>query len=347
MHAITFQSVGQVAYQRVDDPEIATPGDAIVRVVRSAVCGSDLHPYHGRETGLDPGTVMGHEFLGRIVELGPEVRAFAIGDLVASPFSTACGACDPCRRGLSARCISGALFGWVEGGRGLQGAQAEYVRVPLADTTLVAVPADLDLDVALLLGDVLPTGFYAARRAEVEPGATIAILGCGPVGLAAILAARAAGAERIYAVDAVRERLALAANFGATPVALDGRDVATRLRESGASIASVIEAAGTPAATQLALEIARPGGTIAAVAVHHEPHFAFSPVQAYDKNVTYRTGRCPARSLMPELVRWARVHAAEAARLVTHRMPLASGSDAYACFDSKRDGCIKLVFTID
>jgi threonine dehydrogenase-like Zn-dependent dehydrogenase len=343
LRAITFQNVHEVACERVPDPVIVDPGDVIVRVLRSAVCGSDLHVYHGRETGLDRGTVMGHEFLGDVVEAGSGVGAFRRGDRVVSPFSTACGKCDACRRGLSARCSAGALFGWVVAGSGLHGAQAEYVRVPLADSTLVAVPEALDLDVALLLGDVLPTGYYAARCAAIESGQTVAVLGCGPIGLAAILAAGTAGAGRIAAIDLIPERLAIAASYGAIPMTPTESEIA-RWRDR-ADV--VLEAAGSPAASRLALELVRPGGTIAAVAVHNEPAFAFSPVQAYDKNLTYRTGRCPARSLMPELIGWMRAHADDLARMITHRLPLAAAADAYACFDAKREGCIKLLFDLE
>jgi len=346
MQAITFRGVRQLAFETVDDPAIFHPRDAIVRVERSAVCGSDLHVYHGREVGLDPGTVMGHEFLGTIVELGHDVRNFTAGDRVVSPFSTACGTCDPCTRGLSARCVAGALFGWVSNQRGLQGAQAEFVRVPLADTTLVAAPEGVDLDVALLLGDVLPTGFYAARRAEIGPRSPVVVLGCGPVGLAAVLAARAAGAEHVFAVDGVPERRAVAAHFGATPFDPSAPDVVACLHDAGAphGADAVLEAAGTAAASRLALELVRPGGTIAVAAVHNESQFAFSPSAAYDKNVTHRSGRCPARSLMPDLIAWVREHQQDVAQIVTHRLPLSSGVDAYPRFDSKRDGCIKVVF---
>lgn len=348
MRAITFQGVRQLAYESVADPTILAPLDAIVRVERSAVCGSDLHVYHGREIGIDPGTVMGHEFLGTIVEIGTGVRHFGVDDRVVSPFSTACGHCDPCARGLSARCVAGALFGWVSNRMGLQGGQAEYVRVPLADTTLIAVPSDLDLDVALLLSDVLPTGFYAAQRAEIRPRSTVAVIGCGPVGLAAVLAARHAGAERVFAVDAVAPRWTMAARFGATAFDAKSADLAPRLHEAAGleGIDAVIEAAGTPAASRLALELIRPGGTIAAVAVHNEAHFGFSPTAAYDKNATYRSGRCPARSLMPDLVEWVRVHQRDAVQLVTHRFPLSAGVDAYPFFDTKQDGCIKLVLQL-
>ena len=158
MKAITFQEVESLSYETVPDPEIRAPGDVILRVRLAAICGSDLHVYHGRETGLDPGTVMGHEMLGEVVETGPDVRQFAVGDWVVCPFSTSCGECFYCREGLTARCSRGRLFGWVEKGEGLHGGQAELVRVPLADSTLVAIPDGAPVEEALLAGDVLSTG---------------------------------------------------------------------------------------------------------------------------------------------------------------------------------------------
>jgi len=345
MRALLFQSIGRVSYERIADPARADPGDAIVRVLRASVCGSDLHVYHGREAGLDPGTVMGHEFVGEVVDVGPAVRAFWRGDMVVSPFSTACGQCEPCDRRLSARCTSGALFGWVQGGVGLQGAQAELVRVPFADATLVRVPEGLDLDVALLLGDVLPTGLYCAQRAEVGPGGVCVVVGCGPVGLAAVLAARDHHPDQLFAVDAIPERLALAARFGATPLDLNAGDVVDRVLAAtrGFGADAVLEAVGNPASSRLAWQIVRPGGVVSAVGVHNEAQFAFTPMDAYDKNLTYRIGRCPARSLMPQLLPWVQSRRQDAAALITHRMPLEQGAAAYALFDAKRDGCIKVV----
>jgi len=208
------------------------------------------------------------------------------------------GGCYYCAIGLTARCTAGTLFGWVEGGEGLNGGQAEYVRVPMADATLMRLPDDIGLDEALLLGDVLATGYHCARMAEVGPEGTYVVLGCGPVGLMAVLAARSLGAERLLAVDAVPERLALAAQFGAAPLQLDRADVVAEVRQAtgGRGADAVLEAAGTEAAGRLAYDLVRPGGTIAVVGMHHADRFSFSPGEAYDKNLTYRVGRCPART---------------------------------------------------
>src|ERR1051326_6836968 len=165
MRAITYRAPHALRVERVPDPVLLAPTDALVRVRLAAICGSDLHVWHGRETGLDPGTVMGHEFLGEVVDKGAEVSRVRVGDLAVSPFTTSCGACFYCRQGLTARCARGQLFGWVERGAGLHGAQAELVRVPLAETTLLPLPPGLAPEAGLLLGDVLSTGHHAAVMA--------------------------------------------------------------------------------------------------------------------------------------------------------------------------------------
>jgi threonine dehydrogenase-like Zn-dependent dehydrogenase len=344
--ALTFHGLRDVRYAETPDPRILDARDAIVKVEMAGLCGSDLHVYHGRETGIDPGTVMGHEFVGRIEALGADVRGFAPGDRVASPFSTNCGACYYCAHGLSARCVSGQLFGWVEAGVGLHGAQAPMVRVPLADATLFRLPDDLDLPEALLLCDVLPTGDHCAAMAEVGSGRAVVVLGCGPVGLAAVLSARERGAARIHAVDSVDERLARAAAFGAIPVDLrrDNPIAIVRADTDGRGADSVLEAVGSPQAARLAFDLVRPGGIISTAGVHHESTFPFSPAQAYDRNLTWRIGRCPARSRMEGLLPLVRRRREDLAALITHRLPLAEGAAAYALFDAKRDGCLKVAF---
>jgi threonine dehydrogenase-like Zn-dependent dehydrogenase len=346
VRALTFQGVRDIRYAETPEPRLAHERDAIVGVELAGLCGSDLHVYHGRETGIDLGTVMGHELVGRVIETGPAVGDLHPGDRVAAPFSTCCGACEYCRRGLSARCVSGRLFGWVQAGEGLQGGQAPLVRVPMADATLFRLPDDVDLPEALLLCDVLPTGAWCAAQARVEPGRTVAVLGCGPVGLMAILAARDLGAERIHAVDSVDARLARADAFGATPVDLRRGDAVAAIRAAtgGHGVDAVLEAVGSPQAGRLAFDVVRPGGIVSTVGVHHEAEFPFSPAEAYDRNLTWRIGRAPARSLMEGLLPMVRRRRGELAALITHRLPLAQGREAYALFDARRDGCLKVAF---
>jgi threonine dehydrogenase-like Zn-dependent dehydrogenase len=343
MRAVTFHSPGDLRVERVPDPELLAPTDALVAVTLAAICGSDLHVWHGRERGLDQGTVMGHEFLGTVVDVGSAVTGISRGDRVVSPFTTSCGECFYCNRQLPARCERGQLFGWVERGVGLHGGQAELVRVPMARSTLVRLPEDLAPESGLVLGDVLATGYHCAVLARVESGTIAAVVGCGPVGLMAVLAARELGAGRVFAIDSVPERLALAARMGGEPVRLgDSTLVQVREATGGRGPDAVLEAVGTEAAARLAFDLVRPGGTIGAVGVHHEAVFPFSPGQAYDRNLTISIGRCPARQYMDRLIPMAKRHEAELRALFTHRMSLDDAPAAYRTFDAKAQGCIKV-----
>jgi threonine dehydrogenase-like Zn-dependent dehydrogenase len=348
LQAITFDGVESLKFETVADPVIVDDGDVIVEVHAAGICGSDLHPYLGRERGLDRGTIMGHEFVGRVVDVGGGVRAFRRGDRVVAPFTTSCGACSSCELGLTSRCSRGQLFGWVENGRGLHGAQAERVRVPLADTTLVAVPAALSDDaLALLAGDVLSTALFAAELADIAAGDTVAIVGCGPVGLLAVRAALARGAGAVFALDAVASRLAIAERFGATPVRIDDHAAIGFVRErtGGRGADAVIEAVGSPEATRAAADLLRPGGVLAAIGVHTEPHLALSPGELYDRNLTYAAGRCPARRMLPAALELAERDAL-LVDLISHRLPLSEGVDAYRRLAAREEGWAKVVLTL-
>jgi threonine dehydrogenase-like Zn-dependent dehydrogenase len=345
MRALVFEDIRRVSCATVPDPSIQDAGDVVVRVRAAAVCGSDLHVYRGLETGLDSGTVMGHELAGEVVEVGSGVTRFRAGDLVVSPFTTSCGSCFYCRLGLTARCERGQLFGWVEKGRGLHGVQAESVRVPLADSTLVSVPEEIPPEEALFAGDVLATGWFGAESAGAVPGRIVVVVGCGPVGLMAVIASRELGAERVFAVDALPERLALAERWGAEPVDFQKEDAVSRVREAteGRGADGVVEAVGSPQASRLAYELVRPGGTIAAVGVHVEDRLAFKPGEIYDKNLTYRAGRCPARSYMDRLLPLLRSRKYDFGTLISHRLPLEEGPRGYDLFNRRVDGCTKVV----
>lgn len=345
MQALTFEDVEQVRYQSIPDPVIVDDSDAIVRTRMTAICGSDLHVYHGRETGLDRGTVLGHEFIGEVVEIGSSVEHFQLGDRIVSPFSTSCGRCFYCNSGLTARCERGQLFGWREAGQGLHGAQAEYVRVPLADSTLVHAPDDLPPEVVLLAGDVLSTGLFSARVGDVGTGSAVGVVGCGPVGLMAVAAALSLGARIVFAIDWVHERLDLAADFGAVPVNFHEVDPSSVVREAtdGRGVDAVLEAVGNSAAGHLAMNLVRPGGTIMAVGVHTERDFPFTPMAAYDKNLVFKTGRCSARHYIERSLAVARSGRFALDRIISHRLPLEDGVEAYRIFAEKLDGCTKVV----
>lgn len=342
MRGLVLEGTRHIAYRDdLVEPEVLDPRDAIVELTAAGLCGSDLHPYEGREA-VQFGVVQGHEIVGHVVAVGSQVTTVRPGDRVLAVFTTSCGRCGACRRGLSARCESGWLFGYgAPGGDVLHGGQAERVRVPLADGTLVKVPPSLSDKEAVLLTDNLPTAAYAVQRADVGQGDAVAIVGLGSVGLLSVVASRAAGAGTILGIDPVDDRRQRAAALGAT---VRTHDNAADLR---GHFDAVIEAAGTMAAQRLAFSLVRPGGTLSIIAVQTDQAFAFSPVQAYDSNITVRTGRAPVRSLLDKLL--TRVTAGElpipAAAVVTHDdVPLADGPDLYRRFAAREPGLVKAVF---
>ena len=347
MHGLTFAGKELIEYSSVKDPVLLQPTDAIVKITLSGICGSDLHVYHGRETGLDYGTVMGHEFVGIIEETGTDVKKFKKGAKVVSPFTTSCGECFYCRIGLTCRCEKGSLFGWMEKGHGLHGAQAAYVRVPMADSTLLPLSSDLNEKKGLLLGDVFSTGYFCAENGAIKPGNAYVVIGCGPVGLMAIIAARHLGAEMLFAIDTIPERLDKARQFGATPLNASVLNVQDEIlnHTHGRGADAVMEVVGSEQTLMLAIDLLRPGGTISSVGVHTAKHFAFSPGQAYDKNLTYKSGRCPARYYAEKLLREEVPQRYPIEDIITHQFSLRDGPKAYEVFDKKKDGCIKAILT--
>ncbi len=345
MHGVCLVAPGEVVWREVPDPRIEATTDAIVAVELAGLCGSDLHPFFGRERGLDPGTVMGHEFVGRVLEVGGDVVSVRPGDRVYAPFSTSCRQCAACLSGLTSRCEHGQLFGWISGGAGLHGGQAERVRVPLADGTLKVVPAGLSSEAALLLGDNFSTACFCADLAAIQPDGVTVIIGCGSVGLLGIMAARLHGAGQVVAIDPVPERRARAAALGALPLEPgEGAVAAIRALGGGQGAHSVMELVGLPAAQRLAWDVLRPGGVMAVIGCHCTPGFAFSPAEAYDKNLTYRTGRCPARHYMDQMTGRVQRELPQITQVITHRFAPTACVQAYDVFAHQRDGCIKAVF---
>ena len=349
MKALTFQGKEDIQFTSLKDPEILSPTDVVVKVNLCAICGSDLHVYHEREKGIDTGTAMGHEFAGEIVEVGRDVKLLGPGDLVMSPFTTSCGQCFYCRIGLTCRCVHSQLFGWVEKGHGLHGGQAEFVRVPLADSTLVKIPEGIAMEEALLLGDILSTGFYCARQAEVKESGVYVVVGCGPVGLMAVIGAREMGAEKIFALDTVPERLAKAKEFGAIPIHALEQSPKEIVGEAtdGRGADGILEAVGSHQAVKTGAELVRPGGIVASVGVCTDAHLAFSPVEAYNKNLTYKIGRCPARYMMDQLIPIVREKKYDLSSIFTHRMKLSEGTLGYEIFSGRKDHCLKVLLETD
>lgn len=346
MRGVCFESVEKIAVRQLADPVIEHERDAIVRVDLAGLCGSDLHPFFGREHGIDVGTVMGHEFVGEVVALGRPNATLSVGDRVCSPFTTNCGTCFYCLAGLTSRCERGQLFGWREQGVGLHGAQSQFVRVPHADSTLLSIPAGLSDETALLLGDNLSTGYFAAEMAGIGESGVYVVVGCGTVGLLAIVAALRRGASAVISVDPNPSRAAIAARLGAT--AFTDADEAVAVVSDltdGRGADAVAELVGLPEAQRLAYRLVRPGGTMSVIGCHCSPHFAFSPAEAYGKNLTYRTGRCPARALMSTLVDGLIKDPVDLSWCVTHRFSIDQAIAAYDTFAYGKDDCVKAVLT--
>ena len=345
MQALTFGGIETIVHSAVADPQILQPTDAIVQISLAGICGSDLHVYHGRETGLDSGTVMGHEFAGIVIETGAAVKKYFKGSKVLSPFTTSCGECFYCRIGLTCRCEKGNLFGWVQGGQGLHGAQAQFIRVPMADSTLIPLSNDINEDKGLLLGDIFSTGYFCADNAGINAKETYVVIGCGPVGLMTVIAAKHLGAEKLFAIDYSDNRLRMAREFGAIPMNASQTDPQEIIMQStnGRGADAIMEVVGSSSALRLAIDLLRPGGTVSSVGVHTAKDFAFSPVEAYDKNLVYKVGRCPAHFYAEKLLREQVIQSCPAEKVITHRFQLNEGAKAYEIFDKKLDNCIKAV----
>lgn len=348
MKALTFHGKDTIVYESISDPEILAPADVIVKVNLCAICGSDLHVYHEHEKGCDHGTAMGHEFVGEVVALGKDVKNLRVGNRVMSPFTTSCGSCFYCNIGLTCRCIHGQLYGWRQQEKGLHGGQAEFVRVPLADNTLMNVPEGVTLEEGLFLGDILSTGFFCAKQAGINPKNTYVVVGCGPVGQMAILGALEYGAEKVYAIDTIPERLDRARKFGAIAINSSSQNPIEVIKAItyGRGADGVMEAVGNSATNKLAYDLVRPGGIISAVGVCTDEHFSFSPTQAYDKNLTYKVGRCPARFMMDELVPLVQSKKYNFTSIISHRLSLREGVAGYDIFANKKDNCLKVVLKV-
>ncbi|MBS1918888.1 MAG: alcohol dehydrogenase catalytic domain-containing protein [Bacteroidetes bacterium] len=345
MQALTFGGKEVIEFSTVNDPQLLHPTDAIVKITLAGICGSDLHVYHGRETGLDFGTIMGHEFTGIVEEVGNDVKKYKVGARVLSPFTTSCGECYYCRIGLTCRCEKGNLFGWMQHGHGLHGAQATYIRVPMADSTLIPLSNDLNEQKGLLLGDIFSTGYFCADNANIKPDTVHVVIGCGPVGLMTIIAAKHLGAETLFAVDIIPERLAMAKQFGSVTLNAATENVKEEIltASNGRGADSVMEVVGSDQTLKLAINLLRPGGTISSVGVHTAPNFSFSPSEAYDKNLTYKSGRCPAHHYSEKLLREEVPQRYNIENIITHQFTLREGANAYEVFDKKLDNCIKAV----
>src|SRR5213083_2409229 len=302
MRATVLHGAGDVRVENVPDARLIEPTDALVTVSRACICGSDLWPYKLMKPG-EPPRCMGHEAIGNVEAVGSGVSTLKVGDVVVMPFAYSDGTCAFCHEGLHTSCVHGGFFGTVE----LPGAQAEALRIPLADGTLFALPVGADdalMASLLTLSDVMGTGHHAARAAKVARGKTVAVIGDGAVGLCAVIAARRLGAERIMILGQHPDRIALAKAFGATDVVSErGEEAVERVRElsGGFGVHSVLECVGTEQAMRTAIGIVRAGGAVGRVGV---PHYEAIPAAepAFYNNVTVSGGPAPVRAYIAELL---------------------------------------------
>lgn len=337
MKAVTFHGVGDVRVETVRDPAVQEPTDAIVRVTTAAICGSDLHLYHGTIPGILPGMIIGHEYVGVVEEVGPLVRNFKRGDRVVGAFHVACGTCRLCRRGAYNQCRHGGVLGYGVAFGNLDGTQAEFARIPFADATLRPVPEGLTDEQALFSGDILTTAYGAVVNSGLKPGENAAVIGCGPVGIMAVQSALALGASRVFAIDRIKERTRLAAQLGAYPIPSEEVNPVSKINEltDGEGADVVIEAVGGSATLKLAFELVRGGGRISAVGVTAEDTFAYPLMSSLTKDVTFRIGVANIHrdiDVTLALVQGGRI---DPTVVVSHRLPLDQAPEGYRLFERR------------
>lgn len=379
MLAMDYRGPQRVRLADKPMPKILHPRDAIVRVTRSCICGSDLHLYHGMVPDTRIGSTFGHEFIGVVEEVGPEVEKLQAGDQVLVPFNIACGQCHFCKQGLFGNCHEsnpeatavGGIFGYSHTAGGFDGGQAEYVRVPYADVGPEKIPDWMDHDDAVLLTDVTPTGYQAAEMAAIKPGDTVAVFGAGPVGLMAARSAWLFGAGRVIVFDHLEYRLEFARRFAmaeaynyrefddpvvfmkrttdglGADVCIDavGADASGNLLHTLFAKKMMLEA-GSPVALHWAINSVKKGGVVSIVGVYG-PTGSMIPIgNVVNKGITIRANQCSVKRLLPKLIEHVRDGVLAPKQLITHRLPLEAIPDAYRMFSSKLDGCIKPVLVV-
>jgi 2-desacetyl-2-hydroxyethyl bacteriochlorophyllide A dehydrogenase len=348
MRAAVFEGPRDVRVENVPDPSIRDATDALVRITRAAICGSDLHAYHGRNP-VEPGFVLGHEAVGVVEDVGQGVTQLRKGQRVVVSAVIACGSCFYCRRGQVAQCArsGSAVFGYGKNFAGtfgdLGGAQSEALVVPLADFTCYPVPDSIDDDAAVFLADILPTGYFGALNGDIRPGDAVAVFGCGPVGLCAATSAKLFGASEVIAVDSIGYRLELARQLGATPV--NPADAAEKIlaHTDGRGADVAIEAVGHQSALESAFAAVRPGGTVSVIGVFSEPTYPFPIGLAFMRDLTFRIGLANIRTHIPELVRLIDCGRIDPRPLITHKLPLNDAARGYDIFDGRKEGAVKVV----
>ena len=345
MRALVYHGPGSKSWDEVPDPTIQQDTDAIVQVDSVTICGTDLHILKGDVPAVTDGRILGHEAVGTVVEVGSGVKNVRVGDRVLVSCITACGRCRYCRERSYGQCLGGG--GWILGHR-IDGTQAEYVRVPFADNSVYPIPAGVSDEQVLMLADILPTGYeVGVLNGAVRPADTVAIVGAGPIGLAAILGAKLFTPSHIVAIDLAPSRLEAAKQFGADVVINSGEeDPVARVQQLtdglGADVA--IEAVGVPETFELCTSLVRPGGRVANIGVHGKPA-TLHLEDLWIKNVTITTGLVDTYST-PTLLGLVATHQIESARLITHHFAMGEFMQAYDVFARAGEtGALKVVLS--
>lgn len=379
MLAMNYRGPYRVRAEEKKDPVIEHPQDAIVRVTRSCICGSDLHLYHGLVPDTRIGSTFGHEFTGVVEEVGSAVENLKVGDHVLVPFNIFCGSCYFCQKELYGNCHNvnphatavGGIYGYSHTAGGYDGGQAERVRVPMADVGPTVIPSDLDLDDAVLLTDVFPTGYQAAEMGDISQGDTVVIFGAGPVGIFAAKSAWLFGAGRVIVVDHVDYRLEFVQKFAQCEVVNFKyvKDMAIHIKqmtdwlgadvcidavgcEAAGSFAQTVTGvklklqAGSATALHWAINSVRKGGNVSIVGVYG-PTFNAVPIgNALNKGLTLRMNQASVKRHLPRLIEHIKAGRVSPKEIITHRIPLEDIGEAYHIFSSKLDNCIKTVLTM-
>jgi threonine dehydrogenase-like Zn-dependent dehydrogenase len=388
MKALVWHGKEDIRYDTVSDPAIEDSRDAIIKVTSCAICGSDLHLFHNLVPAMLPGDIMGHETMGEVVEVGSAAKGtLKKGDRVVIPFTIQCGECDQCLRGNFSVCertnrkkdlgdkafghATAGLFGYTHLTGGYPGGQAEYLRVPFADTTHVKVPDGIDDEKLLFLSDILPTGWQAAVQADIQPTDTVAIWGCGPVGQMTIRSAILLGAEQVIAIDHLPERLSMAAAAGAITINFDEENVVERLNEltGGKGPHKCIDAVGTeshvsfgqpdtvldrakqmlmmendrPHVLREMIYVCRPAGVISIIGVYLGLVDKIPMGQAMNKGLTFRMAQAHVPRWTGDLLRRIENGQIDPSFVITHKASLADGPEMYRTFRDKADGCVKVM----
>lgn len=344
MKALVYEGPGLRSWQAAPKPVVRDKGDAVVRITTTTICGTDLHILKGDVPTVTAGRILGHEGVGIVEAVGPSVARFKVGDRVLISCVSACGTCDLCRRGMYSHCRTG---GWILGNT-IDGTQAEYVRTPHADTSLYHVPAEADESALVMLSDILPTAFECGvLNGKVEPGDTVAIVGAGPIGLAALLTAQFYSPSTILLIDLDANRLKVARDFGATTVidSSDGKAVERVMTlTNGAGVDVAIEAVGVPATFDICQSILAPGGRLANIGVHGKP-VTLHLEKLWDRNIGITT-RLVDTAAIPMLLKVVAGGKLQASRLVTHRFALSEIMKAYDTFgNAAKERALKVILT--